>query len=306
MRQAHGTSLKDRRISDSERQLHQTAFTLHVPRRFQYLSTIGDGGLAHIHLALDREGGDAVAVKLLKPPHWGNPVPEGLLRTESSALSRIDHPGVPKLVYRPSGAAIRFFVMSALPPNSTLWAMLPDIRCNLSFALNAGIGISGVLASVHRAGVVHRDLKPENVMVHDREARRVSIVDFGFAKVSLLPDYGLISRWPFGTPEYMSPEQTYDHGCVTDGRSDVYSLGVMLYQMVAGRLPLRLGPDQHRQEYHWMHRALPPKPLSHEAPGVPEALCAAIHRALRKNPADRIQSMAEFQGILEGVRNDLP
>jgi len=273
-------------------------YTPEISSRFAVLGTLGGGGFAEVFDAIDRQTGENVAIKVAKPMHWGNPAVERLMRTESSALARLDHECVPRLIFRPGGDRINYFVMELLPGVS-LKSLRMHFHGDIRKILGLGIGVCDVLSYIHHAGVIHRDLKPDNILVFGPGAGRVSIIDFGYAKVALLPDYCLSAKHFAGTPEYGAPEQSYFPGSPTDSRTDLYSLGVILYELVSGNLPFPVPEGGDRSSLLLMHRNEPAPPIGGLA-GVPVALYGILAKALAKKPEERFQSALEFRDALSG------
>jgi serine/threonine protein kinase len=266
--------------------------------RFAVLGTLGGGGFAEVFDALDRENGENVAIKVIKPVHWGNPAVERLMRAESSALARLDHERVPKLIFRPEGDRINYFVMERLP-GASLKSLRVYFHGDIRKIIGLGMGICDVLSYIHQAGIIHRDLKPDNLLVYGLGGRWASIIDFGYAKVALLPDYCMSAKHFTGTPEYGAPEQTVFPGSPTDPRTDLYALGVILYELVSGRLPFHVPEGGDRSVLLQMHRETPAPPIGGLA-GIPGAMYGILAKALEKKPEDRFQSASEFRDALAG------
>ncbi len=269
-----------------------------ISSRFAVLGMLGGGGFAEVFDGIDRETGENVAIKVAKPMHWGNPAVERLMRTESSALARLDHECVPRLIFRPDGDRINYFVMERLPGISLKSARI-YFHGNAGKILGFGIRICDLFSYIHHAGVIHRDLKPDNILVFGPGAGRVSIIDFGYAKVALLPDYCLSAKHFTGTPEYGAPEQADYPGSPTDSRTDLYALGVILYELVSGNLPFPVPEGGDRSSLLLMHRDAPVPSIGGLA-GVPVAFYEILAKALAKTPGGRFQSASEFRDALAG------
>lgn len=268
-----------------------------ISGRFAVLGTLGSGGFAEVFDAIDRENGENVAIKVVKPMHWGNPAVERLMRIESSALARLDHECVPKLIFRPDGDRVNYFVMERLP-GASLKSLRIYFHGDIGKIIGLGIGTCDVLSYIHQAGIIHRDLKPDNLLVYGPGGRGVSLIDFGYAKVALLPDYCLSARHFAGTPEYGAPEQSVFPGSTTDSRTDLYALGVILYELVSGNLPFHVPEDGDRSVLFQMHRDMPVPPIG-GLDGIPVAMFGILAKALEKNPEERFQSAIEFRDALE-------
>jgi DNA-binding response OmpR family regulator len=260
--------------------------------KFRLEAKIGEGGFGAVyratHLALNR----LVAVKVLRPS-TGNDTPEAIerFRAEGISAGRLDHPNaVSVLDFGVSSAGTPYLVMELLHGETLRSEMkrrgtLPVRRC-----AEIILPVCAVLAEAHALGIVHRDIKPSNVFVHQsRGAEVVKVVDFGIAKLFGDGSAGLFEEETLtagfvGTLEYMSPERVENSSY--DGRSDVYSVGVMLYEMLCGRVPFqRTGGSPYAVALMHVRREVPP--LREINPTVPEEVERVVLLALRKAPAER-------------------
>jgi serine/threonine-protein kinase len=254
--------------------------------------------MATVYLARDLKHGRLVAIKVLRPTLAESLGPGRFLR-EIRIASRLTHPNI--LPVHDSGTAdgLLFYVMPHVAGESLRERIRREGQLPVADAVSIAREVAEGLAYAHGEDVVHRDIKPGNILL---ESGHAVIADFGLARairaaaVDDLSSAGLA----LGTPPYMSPEQSSGAEQL-DGRSDVYSLGCVLYEMLAGEPPFT-GPSA--QAIAAKHLQLPPPPLSTVRPHVTGSVVAAIERALEKVPADRFQSAEEFARAL--TVTDLP
>ena len=271
-----------------------------VAGRFKLEELIGQGGMGKVyrarHLALDRQ----VCLKMLKPTLLDDPTLVGRFEREAKAVSRLNHPNVIQVLdfgrNDPDGA---LFIAMEYVQGRDLRALLRDdwpvpeerLCAIMAQALAA-------LAEAHAHNVIHRDLKPENIMVEQRRDQPdfVKVLDFGIAKV-LDSDLPGLTRTDVvcGTPQYMAPEQAT--GTSLDRRCDLYSVGVILYQMTTGELPFDGKNSMEVLTRHVQEQPVPPRQRAPRAPISPE-MEAVILRALQKDPERRPQTAEEFRGLL--------
>lgn len=273
-----------------------------VDGRYEIMTLLGEGGMGRVYRARHRALGKEFALKVLRTELANEAaVPERFLR-EARAAAAISHPSVVKITdfgVFPDGAP--YFVMELLEGRS-LAALLRQ-RGALPAALAARLSaeIAKALSAAHDAGVVHRDLKSENIHLGGEGPQdyTVKVLDFGLAKVagsSRLTRQGMV----FGTPYYMSPEQAM--GETVDARSDVYSLGIIMYEMFTGRLPFVADTFMGVLTQHL--RVAPKPPSTMVDPSLAPLVGAyepILLRCLAKRPEERFQSMAELLGALEST-----
>jgi serine/threonine-protein kinase len=268
---------------------------------YRVLAEIGAGGMGTVYLAEHRHLARRAAVKVLRPELCQQ---RDLLQrffTEARATSAIEHPGIVHIVDCDVDAAGRPFMVMELIEGETLNVYLH--RCGaLSCDHAAGLarGVAEALAAAHDRGIIHRDVKPENVFVLPGTPPTTKIVDFGIAKLAgalAISTTRTQTGTMMGTPLYMSPEQCRGAGAV-DWRTDVYSLGCTLFEMLCGRPPFRHEGFGELVAAHMLET--PPLP-STLAPGVPAAMDALVARLLQKAPSDRPQSMHEVAAALAAL-----
>ncbi|KRF32297.1 protein kinase domain-containing protein [Nocardioides sp. Soil805] len=267
--------------------------------RYEVGEVIGRGGMADVHLGRDRRSGRRVAIKMLRKKLAEDPVLRTSLQREAQTLRRLHHRGIVALhnagqdeVRDGSGEehAAPFIVMEYVAGRS-LRELLGMGRLSLAKSIHYQVGVLRALEAIHRAGVVHRDIKPANVMVTSRGA--VKLVDFGIARPSDDPAATVSDvEMLLGTPRYLSPEQA--RGETADARSDLYSAGCLLFELLLGRPPFA-GDDPIALAYQHVH-----EPLPRTDTGIP-ALDAVVVRALAKRPDERFQDARAFRDALQSA-----
>jgi serine/threonine protein kinase len=276
---------------------------------YEVLGPIGAGGMGEVFRARDTRLGRDVAIKVLPAEQLSDPVRRARFIQEARAASALNHPHIVTIYEIESAEGVDFIVME-LVPGKTLDALIPRAGMRLGDALRIAIPLADALAAAHAAGIVHRDLKPANVMVTPEGV--VKVLDFGLAKLTqgqeasgedatTLDARARLSRpgTVAGTPAYMSPEQAT--GGAVDARSDIFSFGAVLYEMVTGRRPFGGGSSAE------MLAALlkeQPRPPSELVPDVPKELERIVLHCLRKEPGRRFQHMVDVKVELEEIKED--
>ena len=257
---------------------------------------IGEGGMARVFLARDLRHHRRVALKVLRPD-LGAVVGVERFQSEIEVTANLQHPNLLPLFDSGVAGDLLFYVMPYVEGESLRARLEREKQLPVDEAVRLATAIAGALDYAHRRGVIHRDLKPENVLLHEGQPL---VADFGIALAISNAGGARITQTglSLGTPQYMSPEQATGDRAI-DGRTDVYSLGALTYEMLTGEPP-HVGSTSQAV----IARVLTEKPRSIRAtrPSVPEHVEAAVDQALEKLPADRWATARDFAEALSGVR----
>jgi serine/threonine protein kinase len=263
---------------------------------YQILERLGGGGMGLVHKAQELRLKRPVALEFLPPELTRDPDTKERFMQEAQAASALDHPHIctiHEIDETPDG---QLFIVMAYYEGETLKKQIQRGPLKLDEALDIAIQVAQGLQEAHAAGIVHRDIKPANIML--TKGGLAKIVDFGLVK--LLGQSGITrTGTTLGTQPYMSPEQT--RGEPVDHRTDIWSLGVVLYEMASGQLPFK--GDHPLAISNAILQAAPP-PLSGLRSGVPLELERIVGRALAKAAADRHQTMADLVSELRRVKRE--
>jgi serine/threonine protein kinase len=270
---------------------------------YQITSKIADGGMGTVYAGIQPNIGKKVAIKVAHPALATDPRMVERFLTEARVVNRIGHPHIVDIFafgQLPDGR--QYFVMELLEGVTLQTRMERESPLPLALVYRVIDSSCDALEAAHAHGVVHRDLKPDNVFLGDRPGGEVfvKLLDFGIVKLGGEERASLVKTGtgiPIGTPYYMSPEQC--RGVPVDSRTDVYALGVLLYEMITGRVPF-LGDSLY--EVMQAHLQQEPQPPQEIAPGVHPKLAEAALRALAKAPADRFQSAAEMRAFVARIQ----
>jgi eukaryotic-like serine/threonine-protein kinase len=265
-----------------------------LARRYELGHPLGTGGMAEVYQATDRRLGRAVAVKVIRPELAADERAVARFRREARAAGGLSHPGIVAVHDVGIHGGSPFMVMELVRGRTLARVLLEEGRMTPDRAVSVGRDVADALSAAHAAGVIHRDVKPGNVMVTAEGT--VKVLDFGIARVAQWTPL-TETRTMHGTAEYMSPEQI--RGDPVDERSDVYSLGVVLFELVAGRPPF--GGDS-PLAIAFRHMEEPPPALRAVRPDAPAALEAILERCLAKEPGHRYRSAADLRTDLDRVR----
>ena len=244
-------------------------------------------GMASIFRGVDMRNGREVAIKVPHPEMESDPVLYDRFHREQDIGQVLDHPGVMK-VYGDDDRSRIYMVMEWVPGRLLRQILATQHKLPAERAVRIATGIAEALDYIHSRGVVHRDLKPENVMVDDED--RIKLIDFGIAGQSGARrlTFAKLSQ-VMGTPDYISPEQV--KGRRGDGRSDIYALGVMLYEMLTGKTPFQGENAFAIMNDRLLNYPMPPRELE---PSISLQLQEAIYRAMEREPKNRYASAKEF------------
>ena len=261
--------------------------------RYRIERQLGAGGMATVYLAIDLKHDREVALKVLRP-ELGAVLGDERFLAEIKITAKLDHPHILTLIDSGVAEGYLYYVLPLVRGESLRDKLNRDKQLGVEEAVTLTKQVAGALDYAHRHGVVHRDIKPENILLQEGEAM---LTDFGIALAvseaggDRLTETGL----SLGTPQYMSPEQATGDRLLS-ARSDVYSLGAVLYEMLAGEPPVT-GPTSQAM----IAKLMTEKPVSLRVvrPSTPEAIDLAVQKALDKTPADRFPTAGDFARALD-------
>ena len=262
--------------------------------------------MGSVYKALQRDMNRMVGVKILHPKLAGRKDLVSRFRREARAMSHLTHPNTTKVfLYGELEDGSLYIIMEFLDGKNLNQSVRSEGPFAMERALPILIQVCGALDEAHKQGIIHRDLKPENIFLCNQGGLRdyPKVLDFGLAKVTeremrpgslILTQEGMV----FGTPEFMSPEQA--QGKVLGPQSDIYSLAVILYEVLTGKLPF---DAKSAMEFISLHVTVAPIPLNDRVPGktFPPLLATILMRALAKRPEDRFASAADFASAMKEV-----
>ncbi|HEY2594464.1 MAG TPA: serine/threonine-protein kinase, partial [Chloroflexota bacterium] len=277
-----------------------------IDDRYEVCSVLASGGMADVYRATDCETGQDVVLKIPQVALAGDLAAFNRYRREMEIASRLNDPGLQRLLSSPDA---HFMVFEYIEGESLRgYLSRRDGRLPVEEALDITRQLAETLAYIHEQGIVHRDLKPENILIDAHG--HVTLTDFGIALrlASRRLTFSHLSN-AVGTPDYMAPEQV--RGERGDARTDVYALGCVLFELLAGEVPYPSHADgadadrphsdtAHADSLAAMRRKVETDPplIRQLHPDVPRSVEAILYRALRRRPAERYQSMADFANDL--------
>ena len=266
---------------------------------YEIIEQIGEGGMGEVYLAKDSRLNRSVALKLLAARITEDKNRVSRFRQEAFATSALNHPNI-VTIYEIGEWRGRDFIVTEFIEGMTLRDVLREKKLSISEALDIALQTASALAAAHGAGIVHRDIKPENIMI--RPDGLVKVLDFGIAKYLPSDEHHALVETEvgevIGTAAYMSPEQA--RGLEIDARTDVWSLGVILYEMIARKLPFA-GQTKSDRIAAILERE--PAPLSKARRQIPPQLEQIVSRALTKEKKERYAEMAEMAEDLSRLRH---
>ncbi len=264
-----------------------------VEGRYKIISRLGSGGMADVYLAEDQQLGRKVALKLLHRRFSEDPDFVERFRREAQAAAGLQHPNVVSVYDRGAFEGTYYIAMEYLPGRSLKQLIRQEAPLDPVRAIDIAIQILKAARFAHRRGVIHRDLKPHNVIVDDSDHAKVT--DFGIARAgaSDMTETGSI----MGTAQYLSPEQAQGHA--VSAASDLYAIGVVLYELLTARVPF---DGESAVTIALKHVSEAPAPLLHLNPAIPPELEHVVMWALNKNPADRPQEADQLILALEQAK----
>ena len=266
--------------------------------RYQIIEELGKGGMGKVYRALDKKLNEEVALKLIKPKIASDKKTLERFQNELKLARKIRHSNVGGMYELLEDKGLHYITMEYVTGEDLKSFISRSGRLTVNKAINVSIQICEGLTEAHKVGVVHRDLKPSNIMID--KIGNARIMDFGIARS--LKGKGITGAGVIiGTPEYMSSEQV--EGKEIDQRSDIYSLGIILYEMVTGRVPF--GADTPFAVGVKQKSEIPKSPKEFN-PQIPDDLNLLILKCLEKDKENRYQSAGEMQSVLENIEKGIP
>ncbi len=263
--------------------------------RYVLVEQIGVGGMAIVYRAIDRNTGHSVAVKVLKPEFNRDAEFVSRFQREAEAASKMVHHNIVNLLDVGMDGENRFLIMEHVRGKTLKDVIMEKGRISAPTAVQIAIRILSALQHAHQNGIIHRDIKPQNILMN--ADGHVKVADFGIARMA---NSSTLTKGDsvMGSVHYFSPEQAQGQGC--DVTSDLYSVGVTLYEMLTGRVPF---DGDSPVAIAMQHLHAQPEPIQRFAPDVPDAICHVCLKAMEKNPAYRYASAREMAMELRKALN---
>ncbi|HEX3038420.1 MAG TPA: Stk1 family PASTA domain-containing Ser/Thr kinase [Oscillospiraceae bacterium] len=264
--------------------------------RYEIHELLGMGGMAVVYRAYDTIDDRTVAIKILKDEFLGNDEFIRRFKNESKAIAILSHPNIVKVYDVSFGDQIQYIVMEYIDGITLKEYLDQQKEIKWKEAIHFTVQILRALQHAHEKGIVHRDIKPQNIML--LQDGTIKVTDFGIARFSRNETRTMTDK-AIGSVHYISPEQA--RGDLTDEKADIYSVGVMLYEMITGRLPFEA---DNAVSVAIMQLQSDPKPPKEINPAIPDGLEEITLKAMQKNPAQRYQSAAEMLRDIEQFRRN--
>jgi beta-lactam-binding protein with PASTA domain/tRNA A-37 threonylcarbamoyl transferase component Bud32 len=263
--------------------------------RYRILRKLGSGGMANVYLAEDEDLGRRVAIKILNDRYANDELFVERFRREAKSAAGLSHPNIVSIYDRGEAEGTYYIAMEVIEGRSLKELILARGPLPMGQAIAYTLEMLEALRFAHRHGIIHRDIKPHNILIGER----LKVTDFGIARAgaSQMTEAGSI----MGTAQYLSPEQA--RGAPVTASSDLYSIGIVLYEMLTGKVPFS---GDSAIEIAMKHLNELPKPPSKIRPEIPEELDQVVLRSLLKAPEDRYQTAEEFAEDLHRVEAGLP
>lgn len=262
---------------------------------YELRELVGQGGFGTVYAGWDVELERDVAIKALRFDLFPTPELIKRFKREARAVAKLRHPNIVPVYTVGEGEGLAYFIMPLIEGTSLRDVLEREETLPIDETCRILVEAANALEAAHQVGIVHRDIKPENILL-EGEGRRVLLMDFGIAKAATAGETGITGTGMIvGTPQYMSPEQATGERDI-DGRSDIYSLGVVGYQLLSGQLPFDATSIQ---QLIYQHVATEPTDIRTVRSDIPPALGTAIMRCLAKSPDDRWANPAQFIEALE-------
>jgi serine/threonine protein kinase len=265
--------------------------------RYEIGPELGAGGAATVYRADDLRLGRVVAIKLLRPELRGDPTFVARFEREARSIARLEHPHIVPIYDYGEGLGTYFLAMQYVPGGNLRARVRRDGSLSIAAAVRIGAEVAEALGAAHAHGIVHRDVKSANILLMEDDGAKVT--DFGIAKMLDVPAL-TASAALLGTPHYLAPEQA-SGGAITPA-TDVYALGIVLYEMLAGRRPYE------GDSFVWIamqHMCAIPQPLAELNSAVPADLAALVERVLAKEPEQRFPDGTAFAAALRSLERAL-
>ncbi len=265
--------------------------------RYELQELVGSGGMSSVYRAHDRLLDRMVALKVLHEHYRGDPEYVERFRREARSVAVLSHPNIVTVIDRGEEGDAQFIVFEYVDGENLKRLIAREQPLPVARALSLALQIARGLSFAHRNGLVHRDVKPQNILLNgDGQAK---VTDFGIARAIDLPRGMTQTGTVLGTSDYIAPEQA--QGQRVDEQTDVYSLGVVLYELLTGEVPF---PGENFVAIAMRHINDPPPSVRAVRPDVPPRVDAAVQRAMAKRPEDRFPTMADFGRELEACAGD--